>query len=546
MHKPQSPMSGARLPSAARQIRRLAGERSFWILATMFVGLTFLHYLRPQLGLASVGFVERHAMERVVFLLPVALATFLYGQNGGLVALLFSILVMLPRVFLISAFPGDALLETLAVGLVGYLVIWIIDAQEREKQLRQEAIARLKAINLISTSVTQSLELEEILNNALTQVLEATQLTLGSIFLIDRVTNDLVLSVYKGLSEEQAGALKRQPTSRGLAGWVARMGKPRGVKGVPGEQEWTSSIFIEAGAKSLLAAPLMSRGRFMGVIELADPRPGRFSADDMELLTSVGNAIGVAVENAYLCHSIRHYARQVTRAQEDERARIARELHDDTIQSLIVLARRIEAMAQGKEKGAPVATHQLRELQTLADDIIQGVRRFSRDLRPSTLDDLGLLPTLEGLAAGITEKDGIPTQFFVTGEKRRLPTETELVLFRIAQEALNNVKKHAQAQTASITVKFTPEMVEMVVQDNGKGFASADSVEELAVAGHLGLIGMRERARLLGGDLNIQTQPGRGTKVIITAPAPPTGLDRAQSSNTKVVRTPDSRRWAAR
>jgi len=296
------------------------------------------------------------------------------------------------------------------------------------------------------------------------------------------------------------------------------MGKPRGVEGVPGEQEWTSSIFIEAGAKSLLAAPLMSRGRVMGVIELADPRPGRFSADDIELLTSVGNAIGVAVENAYLCHSIRYYAQQVTRAQEDERARIARELHDNTIQSLIVLARRIEAMARDKEKGAPVATHQMRELQAMADDIIQGVRRFSRDLRPSMLDDLGLLPTLEGLVASITEKDGIPTQLYVTGEKRRLPPETELVLFRIAQEALNNVKKHAQAKTASITVKFMPALVEMVVEDNGNGFTSAGSVEELAVAGHLGLIGMRERARLLGGDLSIQTQPGRGTKVIISLP----------------------------
>lgn len=94
------------------------------------------------------------------------------------------------------------------------------------------------------------------------------------------------------------------------------------------------------------------------------------------------------------------------------------------------------------------------------------MRRFSRDLRPSTLDDLGLLPTLEGLAAGLTEKDGIPTRLYVTGEKRRLAPETELVLFRIAQEALINVKKHAEATQATVTVKFADDMVEMTVQDS--------------------------------------------------------------------------------
>jgi hypothetical protein len=129
----------------------------------------------------------------VVFLLPVALATFVYGHTGGLIALALSLLAMLPRVFLVSAFPGDALLETLAVGLVGYLVIWTFATQEREKRLRQEAIARLRTVNAISTSVTRSLEREEILNSALDRVLEVTQTKMGGIFLVDRMTHDLTL-----------------------------------------------------------------------------------------------------------------------------------------------------------------------------------------------------------------------------------------------------------------------------------------------------------------------------------------------------------------
>lgn len=518
MQTPQSPMSDARFSTAARQMRRLAGERTFWILMIMFVVLTLLHYLRPRLGLVSIGFVERHAMERVVFLLPVALATFLYGQTGGLIALILSILVMLPRVFLISVFPGDALLETLAVGIVGYLVIWIIATQEREKQLRQDAVARLRTINAISAEVTGTLDIALILNGALDKVLAATQTQMGCVFLVDRMTRDLTLVACRGASTELAEEMRRCPSSDGLCGWVTRTGKPRIVKDLAEEPQATCRLFEEVGVRSLIAAPLMSRGRVMGVMELAAPQPGRFTAEDTDLLTSVGNAIGVAVENSYLCNNVRYYAQQVTRAQEDERARIARELHDDTIQSLIAFSRQIEALARDNEERPPVATHQLRELQEMADNIIQGMRRFSRDLRPSTLDDLGLLPTLEGLAASVTEKDGIPTRLYVTGEKRRLAPETEVVLFRIAQEALNNVKKHAQANTATITVKFAREMVEMVVQDNGKGFTLAASVEELAVAGHLGLIGMRERARLLGGNLNIQTQVGRGTKVTISVP----------------------------
>lgn len=166
----RSPIPNERFRLMARRLRRLAGERSFWLLAAMLGGLTLLHYLRPQISLVPVGFVERHAMERVVFLLPVALATFVYGQAGGLIALALSLLIMLPRVFLLSAFPGDALLETLAVGVVGYLLVWIITTQERERELRQAAIARLRTVNAISTGVTRSLELEEILNNALDKV----------------------------------------------------------------------------------------------------------------------------------------------------------------------------------------------------------------------------------------------------------------------------------------------------------------------------------------------------------------------------------------
>jgi len=523
MQRSRSRPRAARLRAWAGHARQVLGTRSFWILAAMFVGLALLHYLRPRIELTSIGFIERHTMERIVFLLPIALATFLYGQTGGLITLALAALVMLPRVAWLSPSPWDALLEVLTVGVVGYLVIWIIATQENEKRLRQDAVARLRTINAISASVTDSLDTTQILNKALDRALEATRSQTGCISLLDRTTRELTRAACRGVMAELAAEMERCPTSERLCTWVAQTARPHMIKDLMEERSETCKWFAQRGVRSLIATPLISRGRVMGVMALADPQPGHFTTEDMALLTSVGSAIGVAVENAYLCNNIRYYAQQVTRAQEDERARIARELHDDTIQSLIALSRQIEAYAQNHEKGPTPDPARLRELQQMTDEIIQGVRRFSRDLRPSTLDDLGLLPTLEGLANSLTEKDGIVTQLRVVGERRRLSPEMELVLFRIAQEALNNVKKHARATMATITVRLDEDEVALTVQDNGKGFVLIASVDELTVAGHLGLIGMRERARLLGGALNIQTQPGRGTKVTVTVPLPGQG-----------------------
>jgi signal transduction histidine kinase len=127
-------------------------------------------------------------------------------------------------------------------------------------------------------------------------------------------------------------------------------------------------------------------------MDLADSQAARLSSQDVECLNSVGNAIGVAIENAYLYRSMRYYVQQVTRAQEDERARIARELHDETIQSLIVLSRQLEALAKADERQSPARALPLYELWRNTDDVIKGIRRFNRDLRPSTWMTWALCP----------------------------------------------------------------------------------------------------------------------------------------------------------
>jgi PAS domain S-box-containing protein len=211
------------------------------------------------------------------------------------------------------------------------------------------------------------------------------------------------------------------------------------------------------------------------------------------------------------------YLGQVTKAQEEERKRIARELHDETIQALVVLSRQLEDAASGR--GLPEDKRLLLEsLRQQTTSIMDGVRRMTQDLRPSTLDRLGLLPGLEWLANDMSRYSGIVTKVNVTGQGRRLPPDVELMLFRIAQEALRNVWRHSQATEAAVTAEFYDKRVVVTIRDNGKGFRVPDTVGDLARDGKLGLTGMHERARLVGGSVTFHSEPGKGTTIVMEVP----------------------------
>jgi signal transduction histidine kinase len=211
------------------------------------------------------------------------------------------------------------------------------------------------------------------------------------------------------------------------------------------------------------------------------------------------------------------YLGQVTKAQEEERKRIARELHDETIQALVVLSRQLEDAASSR--GLPEDKRLLLEsLRQQTTSIMDGVRRMTQDLRPSTLDRLGLLPGLEWLANDMSRYSGIVTKVNVTGQGRRLPPDVELMLFRIAQEALRNVWRHSQATEAAVTAEFYDKRVVVTIKDNGKGFRVPDTVGDLARDGKLGLTGMHERARLVGGSVTFHSEPGKGTTIVMEVP----------------------------
>jgi len=665
-------------PTLTHRTLDIVRNRNFWLIVAMLTICALLHYgVHIQLIALISGelpqALTRHAMERILFLLPIAYAGFVFGPFRGFITLLVAAAIMVPRIILLSSAPVDASLETGAVLLAGGLIIMWFESLEKEKALRAQAIAKLEVaqrelqshvqvierdrkqlatLSNISTIVSQSLELELVLNGALDRIMELMQVDAVLIFLLDEAAQELVLTAHRGVSREFTQGVARMKLGEGFNGRVAQSGEPMVVQDASQDPQLTRMVVRQEKLQSTLIVPLKSKGKVMGTLCVHMRRPYQFLSEEIELFSNIANHIGVSVENARLYQqaqliaeqlrvseknyrelfedandaiwvhdldgkilaankasskvvgytrqeligmnirtflssegleigrgierkllqgevlkepfelqlirkdgtmrvmklasslvirdgqvtgfqqiardvteekkmqdNLRLYVQQITRAQEEERLRIARELHDDTTQELVTLSRQLDTLSDDSGKLPEPAIKRLDELQNRIDGIIKSVRRFSQDLRPSVLDDLGLVAALESIADDMTEQYGIATEVEVAGKQQRLSPEKELLLFRIAQEALRNAWRHSQASTATITVDFSPDKIKITVQDNGQGFQLPTRLGDLASAGKLGIAGMYERAQLLGGTLELQSTPGKGTTLVIEVPS---------------------------
>jgi two-component system sensor histidine kinase UhpB len=215
---------------------------------------------------------------------------------------------------------------------------------------------------------------------------------------------------------------------------------------------------------------------------------------------------------------LRGYISAITTGQEEERHRLARELHDDTIQSLIALKQRVQLTSISPAD--EVMGDQLKEILDMTDQTIRDLRRITRDLRPLYLEDLGLVAALEMLARETNSTIGIHVDFQSIGKEYRFSPEVELTLYRMAQEGLSNISRHAQASQASVVINFNPQTTTLTVADDGLGFIVPESPAEFAPRGHYGLLGMHERAELIGAQLEIHSNPDQCTRLVITLPSP--------------------------
>jgi len=485
----------------------------------MLIICGFFHYFVPQMHLLrdSAFPLTRQAVVRIIFLLPVAAAAFGFGLRGGVITLALATLLMLPRVIFISQFPIDALFETVGVVIVGGLLVWMIDVQEREKRLRQRVVEELETVNAIALTLTQSRDLDAMLSEALGTVLEVIGIPepKGAILLLDPWGQTLNVRAHRGLWSKFLERGQDVPLEECLCGLTAESGEVLVVHDALNHPRHVRCVEQEPHAHACV--PLTSKDRLLGIMDFCLPDGHEIDAVDRKMFAAIGRQIGVAIENARLCENLRFYAWKISEAQEDERKRIARELHDDTAQRLIALSRHLDALATSEENLSVAGKQRLEHLQQRIEDALQGVRRFSRDLRPSVLDDLGLVPALQGLLSDL-EESGVAAELCITGDRHRLPLDVELALYRIVQETLNNVRRHAQASNVRINVEFVDSRIRVSVRDDGQGFELSGSPGDFAYAGKFGLLGIQERVQLLHGHFQVQAGRGKGTTVSVEVP----------------------------
>jgi signal transduction histidine kinase len=495
------------------RLGKILGSRHFWIVVAMLAVCTFFHYLPAMDGVFSL---TRQSVVRIIYLLPVAAASFAFGQAGGLFTLVVAVALMLPRIILISSQPVDAAFETAGVAIVGYLIVWMIETQEQEKRLRQRAVEELQAVNAIALTLTQPYDLDAMLDETLVRVLQVVGglRSKGALFLLDPWGDTLRLRVCRGLSSEFVEHAQEVPLGECLCGLAAERDQVLLVRDALKHPSHTRCLVAEPHSHACV--PLKSKQRVVGVMDFFLDADVSLDSVDQEMLAAIGRQIGVAVENARLCENLRFYVRRITHAQEAERKRIARELHDDTVQRMIDLSRRVDNISTMPEVPPSVAG-QLEALRARIEDMVHSVRRFSQALRPSVLDDLGLLPAIEGLLADL-EQSGIETALGIEGSPRRLESEVEIDLYRIVQEALNNVRRHSGATKVVVTAQYGDRLLRITVQDNGSGFERTGHPGDFAVLGMYGLVGMEERAQRLHGQLKIMTGEEGGTIVVIQVP----------------------------
>jgi len=261
-------------------------------------------------------------------------------------------------------------------------------------------------------------------------------------------------------------------------------------------------------------------GGVIGVMNLILPPRRALTPPELATLSAIGDQIGLAAERARLYEELREkealrgkLLEKLISAQEDERRRIARELHDEAGQALTALILNLEMAEQASQAVEP---QRLARLRGIAEDTLAELRRLIYDLRPTILDDLGLAAAVRWYVKEAVEPQGVQVVMAITGADERLPHHIETAVFRIVQEALTNILKHAQARRAHVEIAITPAQVQVVITDDGRGFDLSGVATRRE--GGMGLLGMRERAELLGGTLRMASREGEGTRVEAVIP----------------------------
>lgn len=395
-----------------------------------------------------------------------------------------------------------------------------------ELEKRAKELSFLLSVSEILDSLVDLSDLDSALGGALKKTLEILKTDTGGILLLDEEGKILSYQVHQGLSEKYVQKVRCR-LSEGIAGRVAQTGKAITVKDASKDPRAAYADLIAAeGLRQFASVPLRSRGKVWGVINIASHESRKFSSHDVKLLQSIAGHIAIAIENAKLHQEAQRQdelrgelLNEIFSIQEEERKRIARELHDETSQSLASLAASLEATVGLLPPGADKAKDALKKAQALAISVLDEIHKLIYELRPTLLDDLGLVAATRWLTYNNLEHAGVLVTFGTKGRERRLPPVLETTLFRVIQEAVGNIARHAHARNAEVSLHFKKSAVEARVRDDGKGFDVQEAISSRDRPRGLGLLGMKERVELVNGTLNVQSSPdGGGTKIDIKIP----------------------------
>jgi signal transduction histidine kinase len=400
-----------------------------------------------------------------------------------------------------------------------------------ERELEREILRRhyhLDALSRVSSAVSGLGSLPAILNVALDTVLQIFSGSVGGILLFDEKIQKLCYKAHRGLSAKYAGEMCLT-MGEGIAGKVAQTGEPILLEDISRTPDVTLPALISAeGLKGFISVPLKAKEKVVGVMNIASHLAGKFALDDMYLLNSIACQLGTAIEQAKLYTQLSEgreryqmLLRQALNIQEQERKRIARELHDETSQQLTALTLNLQAVNEMIEMGSfkdAEIKEILKKAQSIAVHAGTEVSKLIRELRPTLLDTLGLPAAIHHLAEANFNSQGINASTEFRGMERRLPAESELALFRIIQEAMSNTLRHSGAKNATVKIECDADKCILHVEDDGKGFDVSEITSIDRRGRGAGLFGMKERVKLAGGICSIDSQPGKGTKITAKIP----------------------------
>jgi signal transduction histidine kinase len=381
------------------------------------------------------------------------------------------------------------------------------ETTQLNKQL-QEAVNELSVLFEMSRILASTLDLQTLLDQAVTRVVDLLPAR-AAMIVLDAPSSATIAASVGFESNEQDSQVKAAQ----VIGWDAMAAAEAGPP----------DVYVDNNRR-MTAVPLQAKRGLIGSLVICHQDMVSFESKRSLLLT-LGQELAIAIENARLYHQVQErevllgdLLRRAVEAQEEERKRIARELHDGIGQVFTALALGLSGVEETMPRDPMLAREQIGNLKELSMRTMTEMRHLVSDLRPAQLDDLGLVPALHWLADEVHDRLRIDVRVQVTGQRHRLAPEIETVLFRITQEALTNVAKHAHAQQAIVQLTFCNGQVELDVQDNGVGMKPEQVNLRQARHQGWGLAGIQERAALVGGTFDIDSAPGHGTRLTVHIP----------------------------